>query len=489
MSENQPVFIVLAIGVAVTAAVVFSLDKASNAPPTTSSSALSATATAPDPEDDEPDEPPLTQKAIERPEHAIAEFEILTDRPRAELEALTAPKAAVALLRPADCGPKAACEAVSRFLLADEHLKIEVKAAPDAVRPMASDLGRVAPSLTDADKDKALAMPRALVVTVSGDALPDQLPARGAFALVAALAERTKGFVFDAVTDRLERAATFLTHAITDPLGASVYRKDRIQIEYDPSEEGTVSLLSTGLLRFGAPDLVVASVPRSSAHHLADVLGALAEALADGAIASPLTIDIDDIEHARGAKYAPDAGLPPKIGVAIGLDSVPPREGDPNEKMVLVSPKDGSSATAYEDLATLFFGAPTSDDDDAPLTAEALEQIRAKTQKVLPDVLARYKKMNHDDAQLEVQIPLLDPNESAPDADPMKEPEKFDFVWIDVTSWDDATITGTPIDDSTLVPGLAQGGTITKPRASVTNYDLKPGDGTDESPSKPGVAE
>jgi hypothetical protein len=482
MSENQPVFVVLAIGVAVTAAVVFSLDKASNAPPSASSDA--AAAAKPDPEDEEPDEPVLTPKAIERPEHAIAEFEIFTDRSNAELEALTAPRAAVALLRPAHCGAKAVCDAVSHFLLGDGHLQIAIKPALDAVRPMSSDMGRVAATLTDAEKDKALAMPRALIVRVSGDALPDQLPARGGFAVVAALAERTKGFVFDAVTDRLERPATFLTHAITEPLGASVYRKDRVQIEYDPSDEGGIRLLSTGLLRFGAPDLVVTTVPRSSAQHMADVLGALAQALADGAVASPLTIDMDAIERARGAKFGADAGLPPKIGVAIGLDSIPPREGDPNENMVVVSPREGPSATAYEDLATLFFGAPLSEDDNPP-SGEDLEAIRTKTQKLLPDLLARYKKMNHDEASLFLQIPFLNPEEESPNADPMKEPEKFDFIWIDVTSWDDTTVTGTPIDDSTVVPGLTQGASVTQPRSKVTDYDLKSEDGGHESAGIP----
>jgi hypothetical protein len=482
MSENQPVFIVLAIGVAVTAAVVFSLEKASNAPPSASSAAASASTH--DPEDEEPDEPPLTPKAIERPESAIAEFEIFTDRSNAELEALAAPKAAVALLRPAHCGAKAVCDAVSRFLLDDDHLKITVKGASDAVRPMSSDMGRVAPSLTDAEKDKALAMPRALIVKVTGDALPDQLPARGGFALVAALADRTKGFVFDAVTDRMERPATFLTHAITEPFGGSVYRKDRVQIEYDPSDEGGIRLLSTGLLRFGAPDLVVTTVPHSSAQHMADVLGALAQALADGAMASPLTIDMDAIERARGAKFAADAGLPPKIGVAIGLDAVPPREGDPNENMVVVSPREGPSASAYEDLATLFFGAPLTEDDNPPAD-EDLAAIRAKTQKLLPDLLARYKKMNHDEASLFLQIPFLNPEENSPDADPMTEPEKFDFIWIDVTSWNDTTVTGTPIDDSTVVPGLTQGAAVTEPRSKVTDYDLKSEDGGHESAGIP----
>jgi hypothetical protein len=475
MSENQPVFIVLAIGVAVTAAVVFSLDKAANAPP---SAAADASISA-SPDDEEPDEPALEQKEIERPENAVAEFEIFTDRSNAELQALAAPKAAVALLRPAHCGSKALCDGVSKFLLGEGHLKIDVKGAADAVRPMSADMGRVAPTLSDAEKDKALAMPRALVVRVTGPALPDQLPARGAFALVAALAERTKGFVFDAVTDRMERPATFLTHVITEPIGVSVYRKDRVQIEYDPSDEGGIRLLSTGLLRFGAPDLVVTSVPRSSAQHMADVLGALAEALADGAVASPITIDRDAIEHARGAKFAADAGLPPKIGVAIGLDAMPPREGDPNEKMVVVSPKEGPSSSAYEDLVTMFFGAPLTEDDNPP-SGEDLEANRATTQRLLPDLLARYKKMNHDEASLFLQIPFLNPEESSPDADPMKEPEKFDFIWIDVTSWDDTTVTGTPIDDSTVIPGLTQGASITQPRSKVTDYDLKTEDGGHE---------
>ncbi len=164
------------------------------------------------------------------------------------------------------------------------------------------------------------------------------------------------------------------------------------------------------------------------------MLGALAQALADGAIASPITVDIDAIERARGAEYEADAGLPPKIGVALGLDAIPPREGDPNEKMLVVTPKGGPTPSAYEELSTLLFGAPLSEDDNPPID-EDLPAIRTKAQNMLPSLLARYKKMNHDEASLFVQIPFLNPEENSPNADPMVEPEKFDFIWIDVTSW------------------------------------------------------
>ncbi len=41
-------------------------------------------------------------------------------------------------------------------------------------------------------------------------------------------------------------------------------------------------------------------------------------------------------------------------------------------------------------------------------------------------------------------------------------------------------MTGTPIDDSTVIPGLTQGSSVTKPRSSVTDYDLKTADGGHE---------
>jgi hypothetical protein len=344
-------------------------------------------------------------------------------------------------------------------------------------------------------------MPRALVVRVEGDALPDQLPARGAFAVVAALAQRTKGFVFDAVTDRLERPATFLAHAITEPLGASVYRKDRVPVAYDPSDEGAVRLLTTGLLRFGAPDLRVVSVPRASAQRMARVLGALAEALADGAIASPITIDLAAIERARGATLAGDAGASfagdagasfagdaaasTNAAVTIALESAPAADGDPNPNMLLVRPKSGLSPTDYEALAAQFFGPPPVVADDNPTTPAALAAVRAKTQKRLPELLERFKAMNRDVASLSLQVPILDPDEGASDANPMVEPQKFDFIWIDVSSWDDATVTGTPIDESTVVPGVETGGSITRPRSSFVNYDFKTEDGGHEQPWAP----
>ena len=488
MSDGKPIFIVLAVGAAITAIVVFALERpigsravaasgertSANSPPPGSSAIVPAVPAVPAPA-------PVDQapSPIKRPPRASAEFGILTDRPMSELEALTDPKSAALLLKSNDCGDAATCDAVRTFLLGEERVQIVIVAGKNWNRPAPSDMDRIAPTLTEKEREAALAAPFVVRVQVTGVALPDQLPARGGFALAAAIAEKLHGFVHDQVTDRLERAQTFAARAITAPLGASAFRKDRIDYQYESNDAGGVRLITAGLTRFGAPDLEIDGAPHSVAAQLADVLGALAEALVNGVTTTPVSITPGDVARARGANAGELAADTPPVPVPIGLADVIPHSGDPNDFMARVVPPEGASPEGYEDLAGIFFGG----ESEGP-PGDDLRAAHEKTQRVLPDLLSRFKASRAEGAALYVEVPFALPGTDA-GVDPLVNEKSFDFLLLEVTQWDDRTITGTLVDDSAPVLGLKKGATVTRKRNELTDYEFKLADGGMEIGSAP----
>ena len=477
MADRSRVYVVLALGAAVLA-LVFAFGKG---PKSSGSNVVSERATP-------SSLPPLPSAAllprapvrIKRPAMAVAEFGIFTDRPSAELERLTQPKNAIALLLPAHCGDAATCEAVRAFLGEAGALHIEATPAQNWQLPSASELPRSASSLSSADRDKLLAMPRAIHLTVRGAPFPNQLPARAGFALAAALAGKVGGFVYDQVVNRVERPADFAKHVITAPLGAPTFRKDRVDFQFASRQGGTVRLISAGMVRFGAPDLEVFSASRAVANRLADVMVALADALATGAETSPLAIALEDIERARGEKFDADAGMPPSVPIDIDLEDATPESGDPNEIMARIVPPDGVTPEGYDDMVEMFFGQSSA---WQPPSEDEFKLIKDKAQAALASALARHKK-----ERLELFVQLGFPtaaalkHDASPDASDL---DAFEWMWVEVTAFDDKDITGTLIDEPESVPGAAKGQSVTRKRSEVSDYLLKLADGGIESASMP----
>jgi uncharacterized protein YegJ (DUF2314 family) len=481
MADRNRIYVVLALGAAVLA-LVFAFGKS---PKTTSRSdaddAVDTRATGSSTE-----LPPIPSAAllphspvrIKRPAVAVAEFGVFTDRPSAELELLTQPKNALALLTPAHCGDAATCDAVRAFLGEPDALRIEATPAQNWRLPNKSELPRVASTLSSGERDKLIAMPRSLHVTVRGAALPNQLPARAGFALTAALASKVSGFVYDQVVDRVERPAEFAKHVITVPLGARAFRKDRVDFQYSSRQGGTVRLISAGMVRFGAPDLEVFSAPRGVANRLVDVMIALADALTSGATTSPIAITLDDIERARAELFGPDAGMPPSVAIDVDLEDAAPESGDPNEIMARIVPPDGPTPEGYDDLVEMFFGQSSA---WQPPSEDEFKAIKDKTQKALATALMRHKK-----EKLELYVQLGFPTAVAlkqpggPDASDL---DAFEWMWVEVTAFDDKDVTGTLIDEPENVPGAAKGQSVTRKRSEVSDYLLKLADGGTESAS------
>ena len=281
---------------------------------------------------------------------------MLTDLPEASLSAVIDRAAVAALVTPAQCGDEDACAAVRAAIL-DEHTTTLSVLPGSSWNLETVDLDASAAGLSA--RERSSVAKRAHVVVVRGATAPSprQLAVRASFAAAAAIAAKIDGLVYDQLLDRIETARAFAAHAVTAPLEASAFRKDRIAMLYEPRSQGIVRILTAGLARWGGPDVEAQAVPTAAAERVADIVLGVAEAIANGANTGPVTLSRDDLARARSEPYAPDPSLPDAGALAVELLSVHPEGGDPNDFMARIAPPAGTGPLSFLDLAERFFRA------------------------------------------------------------------------------------------------------------------------------------
>jgi len=374
---------------------------------------------------------------IARPTDAVAELGILTDRPRAELEAVVVPAALVALLDARHCGAAQTCDAVRAFVTAPDRVEVSITTATEWGLPPESTLPLVAKGLTPKERAGLAKLPSVVVVHVKGGQPPEpeaHLVARTAFALTAAIAEKLRGFVYDETVRRIETADAFGRHAITTALGEPAFRDDRILIQSYVQEDGTTRLISLGMRRFGAPDLEVRGAQPGAGRSLGAIVNAVAARLAAGADEAPLTLALDD-PKARGKTASVDLVVPPL------------QQGDPDNTIVRIVPTGGANAAGYDQLVTAFFGAAeqlVERADDADLTAAT-----ARARRGFPAMAARWKQSPEPRPKLLVKLPFPMPGDAG-----------VEWMWVEVKSVQNTTITGTLANSPAYATDLHAGAVV-----------------------------
>lgn len=216
-----------------------------------------------------PEEP--SAAPLKHPPSSVSELGVVSLRPESELRELADRDRVASLVQPAHCGNADACDAVRAALRDERSTHLEVVGAADWVLDRAGiDAGM---------SDKGAHVFVVHVATATG---ARQIALRASFAAAAAVAAKIDGRVHDPVLARVESARDFSFHAVTEPLGAPVFRRDRIELLYEPKQAGSVRLLTAGLSRWGAPDVEAASVPVADKDRAGAIVLETAESIANG---------------------------------------------------------------------------------------------------------------------------------------------------------------------------------------------------------------
>jgi hypothetical protein len=406
-----------------------------------------------------PTRPVSSSPRLRRPPASSATFGVLTDRPDEEVRALAERGVLPGLVTPDLCGDPRACGAV-RSTLEDEHATT-VAAMPIADWSFgATDADASAQLLPPSSRVRVGRSTRVVTVRVSTATSSQQLAVRAAIAGAAAIAKKLDGWVDDPLLGRIETWRQFAGHAVSEPLDASTFRRDRIDVVVEPREEGVVRIVTAGLARWGAPDVEAARVPSGAQEAATTIVLGVAAAVADGLAAGPCLLSVDDLGRARGEPFPSDSGSPAPSAVSIDLVSVRAETGDANDFVARISPPSGEGPLAYLELAEHFFGPLAMESADGERDRHAVAQGRLVT------ALARWSAEQARGARLAVALPFAIPGDAGTES-----------MWVEVTRYDATSVSGTLLDDPLGATDHARGENVTRPRSEVLDMRLAgPGD-------------
>ena len=404
-----------------------------------------------------PPAPKPVVKPLKRPSNSVVEFGVLTDRKLPDLDELCDDRTVVAnMVRAKYCGDDATCGVLAEVILDQQATTLQPAESADWNLSHA-DFDAGARGLTAAQRARLKTLPSVVVVHVAAPTDARQLALRTATALAGALAEKLDGIVWDQLLERFESPQTFVTHAVTEALGEPTFRRDRIELLYEPKEPGIVRILTSGLSRWGQPDIEAAAVPTAATERVGEIVLGVASAVANGAPDGPVVLTRSDLAHARGKDYAADAGMPAPEKVQVDVASVHPESGDPNDYIARISGPAGDSAMAMVDLAERFFGPVLA----ASPGSDVMNARQKKAQEDLAAALAKWNAGHASGTRLLVQLPFTIP----PDAG-------TESMWLEVTGFNARTVTGHLVDEPLGATDVHFGDEVTRLRADVEDLKL-----------------
>jgi hypothetical protein len=384
---------------------------------------------------------------------------ILTDRPAEALEPLVdADAAAGIVVQDGLCGDPASCESVAKALRDPNTTHLDVVARADWEIDRA-DVDAAASGMAPGARKalaKATRVVRIRAATATSTPALRSLAVRTVFAATAAIAKRIDGLVYDALLQRVEPAPDFARHVPAGAEGVSTFRRDRVQLLYQPRGKGIVRVLTAGLSRWGAPDVEAAAVPTAASERIAEVVLGVAEALAGGLTAGHVTLTRETLARVRGTPYPADAGLPADHDVDVALAPEHPEPGDPNDFFARIEPSAGEGPMGYLALAEAFFGPGLA----ASPGEGVLRGQASKARRNLGPALERWTAGHARGEKLLLRLPFTIPGDAG-----------VESMWIEVTGYGDATVTGTLVDEPLAATDLEQGQSLTRPRTDVEDID------------------
>lgn len=398
------------------------------------------------------------RRRADRVPHAAevtADLTILTGAGDDAIAKATARDALARGLDIATCGT--ACDGVKALVQSEEGLELETVPGDELILPPKDTLDTVAPGLTAAQRASVHERRAGIVVRVRGPATKEQLPARTLFAVSAVLARALDGLVWDETTRRIEDADGARARAITTPRSAPAWNPRTIVIQFYRQADGTARLITLGMARFGAPDLVLSGASMAAGALLVDVMNAVARSVIAGDDALPIAVAPSDVHRT-------DAGGAPVLLEAVAADRA---QGDADNDLVELVPPVGVTREGWDDVVDRLFG-------DRPHAVETkfdaeLEAAAQRSRAELPRALAR---RDAGEGELFVWAPFRIPEDERADGGPEEE-----WLWVKVSTCDEGGCTGTLSNRPMYASNIASGRTTRVPRAKIADWMLRLPDG------------
>ncbi|CAN5870851.1 hypothetical protein BH11MYX4_BH11MYX4_42510 [soil metagenome] len=408
--------------------------------------------------------PPKTG-ALERLGEATVELAVLSDKPEVEVAKLATAEAIARLLDVRHCG--GACDRLKKLMVDHDHFEVEVLKSEDYILPAKESFPTIAPGLTPSERASISERATTIVIRTRGVADIDQLPARAAFAATAAVAEALSGLVYDEVVRRIETSSQFAQHVVTVPLGQNVFSPRHIMVQLYRQEDGTARLLTLGMVRFGSPDFTMRGAPMELGPSLANVMNVVAS---HAVAARPELPAVTLAEAARVAgRAAEELAKDPKASSPVQLDTLDAErvEGDPENEMLELVPRGGSTREAWTSAITELVGEPPRVVFAG--NAPELEAIATRARRELPGALKRYEA---GEGALYVKGPFPIPAESRLDGGAAEE-----WMWVQITSCDAKGCSGLLSNTPGYATNLAAGKPVAVLREKAADWVLRLTDG------------
>ncbi len=305
------------------------------------------------------------------------------------------------------------------------------------------------------------------------EGMPELKHVRAFEALALEMAEKRKGLVWDESTYQMFSTQDWKAARVDSWAGDLCDVAEHTRLRYYAASRDRYRSVTYGMDIFGLPDLVIQDVPPPHSDRAMALLDAAAQALVEGAeltASGQLDIDLAAIKHPNVKRRLTEAATRPGR-VSIKLTVATPEEGDPENRLLALDVGAFPGASDGERLGsvhTALFG-PVSDEpifrpgDDAAL-AEVAERVQAK----VPDLAARTKKGIPPGEVFLVKAPF--------DTDD----GNIEWMWIDVTGWDGATIRGHLANTPYGIKGLAAGAKVEVNQSKIVDYTWSKPGGTRE---------
>ena len=295
---------------------------------------------------------------------------------------------------------------------------------------------------------------------------------RTANALVEELARNTGGLIWDEETREVFTPEEWRKTRQAGWIDETPDISKQVVIHFYPTGE-YARAITLGMAKVGLPDVVVQESPQSSFHQVGDLIDIFSQAMAEGAAlpkSGNFRLDLHSIKNA-GFRDDQVKSLKANARSAACLVLKPGKweEGDPKNRLIELSSDrySGPDMQAKQsEMLDTFFGWKDLY-GKVQHTQELLEASR-KAREKLPELRRAFNHGLEPGEYIEVKAPFPTPQGDR------------EWMWVEVSRWKGARITGTLDNEPVECPDLHAGQVVQVREEDVFDYIRKYSDGRRE---------